>query len=255
MIRGLYTASSGMMLQMTRQDVLANNLANVNTSGFKKDTVISQEFPSLLLKRMGETTRQGSLPKPIKPQSIGGLGTGAAVHQIVTDYSTGACKPTENPLDLALGEDCFFSIETPEGVRYTRNGAFSIASDGMLVNTNGLPVLGIDGYIYVDGDFVVDEHGNLVQDSVTVDTLDIVSFPDQARLTKIGDDLFAAGDQEPETPDNPQVMQGYLASSNVNAVKEMVDLITVLRAYEVMQKVVQAEDQTLDKLINQAGSR
>jgi len=255
LIRGLYTACSGMMLQMTRQDVLANNLANVNTAGYKKDTVISQEFPSLLLKRMGETTRQGSLPRPVKPQDIGSLGTGAAVHQIVTDHSTGSYKATENPFDLALGPDCYFSIETPEGVRYTRNGSFTVDSDGMLVNTNGLPVLGTDGYIYIDGDFVVDEHGNLVQDGVTIDTLDIVRFPDQAGLMKIGDDLYAAGDQVPEPPDDPQVIQGYLESSNVNAVKEMVDLITVVRAYEVMQKVVQAEDQTLDRLINSAGSR
>ncbi|MGE5543502.1 MAG: flagellar basal-body rod protein FlgF [Bacillota bacterium] len=255
MIRGLYTACSGMMVQMTRQDVLANNLANVNTSGFKKDTVISQEFPSMLIKRMGEVTWRNSLPQPVKPQNIGSLGTVAAVYQIVTDYSTGAYKATENPWDLALGQDCFFCIETPEGVRYTRNGAFTVASDRRLVNANGQPVLGINGYIYVDGDFVVDEHGNLVQGGVTVDTLDIVRFPDQTRLTKIGDDLFAAGDEEPETPDNPQVIQGYLESSNVNAVKEMVDLITVVRAYEVMHKVIQAEDQTLDKLINQAGSR
>ena len=238
---------------MTRQDVLANNLANVNTAGFKKDTVISQDFPSLLIKRLGETTKHNSL-LPAKPLEIGSLGTGSAVRQIVTDHSTGAYKVTENPFDLALGPDCYFSIETTEGIRYSRNGAFSTSVDGRLVNANGQPVLGAYGDIYLEGPFVVDSQGNVVQNGETVDTLNIVRFPDQSALTKIGDDLFAADEQQAQTPVNPQVIQGHLESSNVNAVKEMVDLITVVRAYEVMQKVVQAEDQTLDKLINQAGN-
>lgn len=247
MIRGLYTACSGMMLQMTRQDTLANNLANANTTGFKKDTVISQDFPSLLITRMGETMS--------KPQKVGSLGTGTAVQQIVTDYSVGAYTATGNSFDLALGSDCFFSIETAEGICYSRNGAFSVDSEGRLVNANGQPVLGAYGHIYVDGPFVVDEQGNVLQDGEIINTLDIVRFSDKSMLVKIGDDLFAAGDQEAEIPVHPRVLQGHLESSNVNPVKEMVDLITVVRAYEVMQKVIQAEDQTLDKLINQAGSR
>lgn len=253
MIRGLYTASSGMMLQMVRQDVLANNLANANTSGFKRDMVIAQEFPTLLLKRMGEVTRQNSIPRPVKPEEIGSLGTGAAVHQIVTDYTNGAYKATENPFDLALAQDCFFCIETPAGVRYTRNGSFSVDAEGRLVNAGGYPVLGLDGPVVVEGDFVVDERGNIIQDGVTVDTLSIVRFPDLDVLTKVGNDLYAAEGQEPETPENPRVLQGYLESANVNAVREMVDLITVVRSYEVMQKVIQSQDETLDRLINQAG--
>ncbi|NLW43987.1 MAG: flagellar basal-body rod protein FlgF [Syntrophomonadaceae bacterium] len=253
MIRGLYTASSGMMLQMVRQDVLANNLANVNTSGFKKDMVIAQEFPAMLLKRMGEVTRENSVRKAVKPEDIGSLGTGATVQQIVTDYSNGTYKATENPFDLALDEGCFFCIETPAGVRYTRNGAFSVDAERRLVNASGQPVLGLDGPILVEGDFVVDERGNIIQDGVTVDTLRIVSFPNPNMLAKIGNDLYAAEGQEPETPENPRVLQGYLELSNVNAVREMVDLITVVRSYEVMQKVIQSQDQTLDKLINQVG--
>ena len=113
--------------------------------------------------------------------------------------------------------------------------------------------MGLDGPVLVDGDFVVDEQGNIIQEGVTVDTLSIVRFPNPNMLTKIGNDLYAAEGQEPETPDNPRVLQGYLESANVNAVREMVDLITVVRSYEVMQKVIQSQDQTLDKLINQAG--
>lgn len=239
---------------MTRQDVLANNLANVNTNGFKKDTVISEDFPSLLIKRMGETTRHNSLPKPVKPQQVGSLGTGAAVLQIATDYSPGSYRATENPFDLALGPDTYFTIETPEGIRYSRNGAFALTSDGRLVNANGQSVLGTTGNIYIEGPFVVDERGNVIQDGEIHATLDIVRFPNQTLLAKMGNDLFTADNQEAEMADNPQVLQGFLEASNVNAVKEMVDLITVVRAYEVMQKVIQAEDQTLDKVINQAGN-
>ncbi len=255
LIRGLYTACSGMMVQMARQDVLANNLANVNTSGFKKDTVVSEDFPSLLIKRMGETKRRSdSVPQSVRPREIGRLGTGTAISQIATDHSTGSYKATENPFDLALGPDVYFMIETDGGIRYSRNGAFALSPDGILVNANGQPVLGTEGYIEIEGVFAVDEIGNVIQEGEIINTLDLVRFPDSSVLIKAGHDLFLVEDQEPEIADNPQVLQGYLESSNVNAVKEMVDLITVVRAYEVLQKVIQAQDETLDKVINQAGS-
>ncbi|NLV17326.1 MAG: flagellar hook-basal body protein [Syntrophomonadaceae bacterium] len=253
MIRGLYTASSGMMVQMTRQDVLSNNLANVNTAGFKKDVVVSQDFPSMLLERMGETERRGSAPRPAEPVRIGSLGTGTAIADIFTDHSLGSLRATQNPLDFALGPDTYFMVETPQGTAYTRNGAFTLNADGRLVTGSGYAVMGKEGYIESEEKMDFDGQGNVLQDGEIINAFNIVRVNDPDRFSKIGDDLLVLEGQDPEVLDNPQVMLGHLEISNVNAIQEMVDLITVVRSYEVLQKVIQSQDSTLDKVINQVG--
>lgn len=253
MIRGLYTACSGMMVQMTRQDVLSNNLANANTAGFKKDVVVSQDFPSMLLERMGETERHKSIPRAAEPVRIGSLGTGTAIADIATDHSLGSFRATQNPLDFALGPNTYFTIETPQGTAYTRNGAFSLNAEGRLVNGSGFAVLGREGYIESEEMMEFDDRGNVLQDGEIINAFNIVRVNDNNRLTKVGDDLLVLDEQEAEVVDNPQIMSGYLETSNVNAVREMVDLITVVRSYEVLQKVIQSQDTTLDKLVNQVG--
>jgi flagellar basal-body rod protein FlgG len=243
-----------MMAQMVRQDVLANNLANVNTAGYKKDTATSRAFPEMLLQRLGEVEEDHGVKKPAPPVVIGSMGTGVTISQIATDFASGPLKSTENPYDLALRSDGYFTIETPEGLRYTRDGSFQVNSDGRLVTTNGYPVMGTNGYIDLNGDITVDEKGNVTSNGENVGTLNIVTFTDPKQLMKMGDNLYQPRDQEAQTTDDPQVLQGYLESSNVNAVREMVDLITVVRTYEVLQKTVQSEDETLDKAVNQVGS-
>lgn len=255
MIKGLYTAGSGMMLQMARQDVVANNLANVNTSGFKKNVAIAKAFPEMLMSRLGEVKEDASGHKVNVPiEVIGPLGTGAAVSGIYTDFDNNNIKQTENPSDLAIVKEGYFVVQTPEGQRFTRSGEFKINSEKLLTDNSGYPVLDVnDAPIEVDGELVVDGEGNININGERVTKLKIVNFTNLQNLERLGDTLVNS-DETPVEVEKPEILQGYIEQSNVNAVKEMVTLITVVRAYESLQKVVQAEEELNDVAINQVGS-
>lgn len=247
MIKGLYTAASGMMLSMAKQDVIANNLANVNSSGYKKDTAAAKAFPEMLISRLKEKD---------SPRVIGALGTGACVAGIYTDYSQGTLKKTENSYDMAIDGAGFFVLSLPDGQEgFTRSGNFKLDMEGMLVNNQGYPVLDIDdNYIYIEGeDFSVDERGIISVNGEEITQLKIVAFADINSLSKRGDNIYTAAAGY-VNDNNSRIRQGYLEESNVNAVKEMVDLITVTRSYESLQKIVQAEDETVKTAIDQVGS-
>ena len=257
LIKGLYTAGAGMMLQMARQDVVANNLANVNTGGYKKQTAVAQAFPNMLMSRLGEIEKniEGEYqPVPIK--LIGGVGTGAAIDKIYSDFSMGNVRKTDNSTDLLLNSDGYFAVLTPQGERYTRNGQFKINNEGILTTNQGYPVLDTgDQSITLEGEFSIDEMGNISINGENIAQLKMVRFENPQYLVREGDNLLAT--QEGETAINlerPGILQGYIEDSNVNAVKEMVELINVVRAYESMQKVVQAEDETTQVAIDQVGS-
>jgi len=256
LIKGLYTAGSGMMLQMARQDVVANNLANVNTGGYKRDETICQAFPEMLISRLGDTeVNDKNQIEVLPPVEIGRLSTGALVRDIVTDHRDGTIKSTDNPTDLAISNQGYFVINTPEGERFTRNGAFKINDTGTLVNDQGYPVMDTNNNpISLTGEFIVDKTGNILVNNETIAQLKIVQFADKRYLQKQGDNNMDAGGQTYTLVDNPGVLQGYQEMSNANAVREMVTLISVVRAYESCQKVVQAEDETMEMAIEQVGA-
>lgn len=256
MIRGIYAAGSGMMAEALRTDVIANNLANAATAGYKKDVAVSKDFRSMLIQRINDG--------PNRPV-IGSMGTGSVIDEVATIHTIGAMRPTGNQYDLAIEGRGYFAVETPNGVRYTRNGSFTRNGQGQLVTQDGYRVLGRGGAIQM-GDAQtkvnIDETGRvLLGDAGTApmqyaesDTLRIVTFADEKQLVKEGATLFAAapGQQEEEATDS-MVRQGFLEMSNVNVVSEMVNLITNYRAYEVNSKVVQSHDQLLDKAVNDVG--
>ncbi len=167
MIRGMYTSASGMMAQQWRMDAVSNNLANVDTTGYKEDQAVHKAFPQLLLRRMntnivslpisGENPVLGSMDKaPV----IGKLGTGVEVNEIFTVFTQGAFQESGNPFDLALEGEGFFVVETPYGERLTRNGSFHIGPEGLLVTKEGYPVLGEDGPIQLKlNNFIVNQDG------------------------------------------------------------------------------------------------
>jgi len=256
LIKGLYTAAAGMMTQMVRQDVVANNLANVSTAGFKKSTTITGAFPEMLMSRLGEVKTDPSGRRIAqKPVVIGTVGTGAAVSNIHTDYSLGHLKGTSNYTDLALGGDGYFAVETPEGIRYTRSGEFKISiteDGGMLTTSHGFPVLDInDEPIYIEGEFSVDSRGIITYENEEYAQIGVYRMENPQEWDKLGDNLFNA--PAPERVDNPDIKQGFLEQSNANAVEEMVTLISVVRAYEALQKVVQAEDELNQVAIDEVG--
>ena len=223
--------------------VLANNLSNINTVGFKRD----QAFRLSGLKENPE----GSLipgksqnPFPIMP-----FGTRA-------DFSPGPLKHTGNALDLSLDGKGFFCIETPEGIQYTRKGNFTLNESGELVTQEGLLVLGEGGNIEINGkSVVVDAQGNVSADGNPVDTIKIVDFPQPYALEKAGNSLFALAD--PDIAENEaeevEVRQGFVEFSNVDPIRVMTEMIEVLRGYESYKKIIQSIDDVSSKAINDVG--
>lgn len=285
MIRGMYTGASGMVVQQNRLDTIANNLANVDTTGYKTDEAVSKAFPELLIRRMNTNISKipfnGAYPYlgsiDIAPV-VGKLGMGAETNEVFTIQKTGAFKETKNQFDMAIqGDNGFFVVETPQGERLTRNGSFLLGPEGMIVTKEGYPLLGENGPLQVKlHNIVIDEDGRVYQnnkfggepnrlvsmeeneweDTVEIDRLKVVSVEQPRYLKKQGSSLYMttqdSGDAYVLTEkDRPQVRQGFIEASNVNAVQEMVKMIEVNRAYEANQKVIQAQDQGAEKLLNQ----
>lgn len=244
MLRGLYTAASGMLVQTAKMDMLSNNLANVETAGFQRQAPHVYSFPDMLISRVHNGT---SVP-------IGRLGTGAVVYGDRSSFLPGAIKSTGNPLDVALVGPGFFAVETPDGPRYTRDGRFTVNPSGWLVTLDGHRVRGERGPILVNGtDVVIDDTGQVVVDGSVVDKLLIVEFNDRDGLLRRGANLYEATEAAglPFRYRDTQVVQGAVEMSNVNVIREMVNLISVQRAYEANAKVVQAYDETLGKAVNE----
>jgi flagellar basal-body rod protein FlgG len=278
MIRGLYTGASGMAAQQVRLDSIANNLANIDTDGYKRDVTVSKAFAQLLLRRMDD---DGVYLHPLGSGDmapvIGKLGTGVEANEVFTELEQGSLKGTESDYDLALDGKGFMCISTPQGERYTRNGSFVLGKEGYLETKEGFPVLGEAGPIRVKANnFQVDKDGRVwinaqYQDDpeqfvgreqnewaqpVLLDTLKIVDFETVRYIAKQGSSLWK--DTEESGPAGtlsgqarPTVLQGFTEASNVNPVTEMVRMIEVNRAYEANQKTIQTEDASLGKLINE----
>lgn len=242
MIRGIYAGASGMLAEAQRTDVISNNLANVNTAGFKKDITVTKDFASLLISRVNDGA---------EAPAIGTLGVGVMVDEVATDYSTGTVKTTGNDFDLAIEGKGFFAVQTPQGKRYTRNGTFARSSKGELVTSDGYRVLGTNGPIIIaDGKMSVSSDGRVMVDNNEVGRLQVVDFADEKQLTKEGASLFVASNGQQEQPAAGGVKQGALEMANVNVVGEMVNLISNYRAYEINGKVVQSHDSLLGKAAN-----
>jgi flagellar basal-body rod protein FlgG len=236
MDRGLYIAASGMLAELARQDQLANDLANTATPGYKADRSTQASFADALI----VNERTGA--------PIGSLPYGTAISSVQTDFAQGAFKETGEPLDVALDGDGFFSVKTAAGVRYTRDGQFSLDAKGTLVNASGYPVLDDKGNpIVITGTQAptIGPDGSITVGGKAVAKLAVVTL-DGAR--KQGDTLFDG--KTGAAPKETAVRQGYLEASAVNVAQAMVDMITSMRAYESTQRVIHAIDETLGRGIN-----
>ena len=257
MIRGWYTGASGMNAQQNRLDSISNNLANVDTAGYKRDVTASKSFPELLIRR---TNLDGVYETPFGSAEvapvIGKLGLGVETNENYTDFSQGSFRQTDTNTDVAMGGKGFFAVETPLGERYTRDGNFIIGKEGLLLTKDGYPVLGEKGYIHVENDkFTVNEDGILSsqKDSEVIDRFKVVRFDNERYLKKMGTNLYSANDVSgpahiAEGDERPRFIQGYMETSNVNVVNEMVQMIEVNRAYEANQKTITSEDSMMGTL-------
>jgi len=240
---GMYPAVSGSLAAMRRMDVISNNLANINTPGYKKDKM---SFEGLLAGNVNPpAVPQGTTADPILQKE-----------NIYIDYSSGPTSQSGNPLDLALDGDGFFAVTTPEGTAYTRQGNFRTSADGTLVTMDGYPVQGTGGAtIHVQGSRVeIDAKGGVTVDGTEAGAISVVDFQKPYALTKIGSALFVSADpQVTAQPGKAQVQQGYLEGSNVDSISEMVQMIETNRYFEACSKVIHGFDDVAAKATNELG--
>lgn len=248
MVRGLYTAATGMTVQRSKMDVLTNNIANTETTGFKADTLITSTFDEVMLSRVNDPN-----VSIVGSETVGGYDFGSHVDELVTDFKGGNLEQTDKKTDLALEGDGFFVVETAGGQeRYTKSGNFTVNSEGYLVTQDGGYVLGENGRVRVGSqDFSVSADGTVTGSTAAEDQLRLVTFNDLGVLRKEGGNLFSVyGDAAPTASAGTVVHQGMLEGSNVDMSQEMVDMISVYRKYEASQKVISMTDKTLEKTVS-----
>ncbi len=243
---------------LARQDVISNNLANANTVGFKQNRSVDIAFPTYLIARLHDQRLKVMDGTAELRPSIGVMGGGVIPQTVATDYSQGAHLETQSPLDFALNGPGFFSVLGTNGKTFlTRDGNFSLDSNGRLVTKDGLPVLGHNGEIYIDGTQVTaDQEGNLTVDGKALDQLLIVKVKNENQLTKVGHSLFQveAKNQVELMPEDVQVQQGFLEQSNVNSMSEMVNMIDTYRSYELNSRIIASYDHLMGEAASQIGS-
>lgn len=246
MIKGIYNAASGMLVNQERLNITANNLANANTTGFKKDQAVQKSFRDIIISRI-----EGNK----KRVELGSLGNGTVMDSSYTDYTQGSLKETGNKLDLALEGSAFFVIQTPEGIRYTRDGNFALNNRGQIVTQQGYLVLGERGPIQtIDGMSIdVGSDGQLYFEEIRGDRFQIVEIRELQSMGKTGDNLYSVDEDMVENAIDFEIKQGFLEGSNINIVQEMVEMIQLSRNYEATQKVITTMDSTLEKAVNVVG--
>lgn len=256
MVKGLYSAYTGMINQEHRMDVLTNNLANAATNGYKKEGTTSQSFDSVLAFKIKDATEAYHLAK-----KIGVNNPGVKIGEGYTDFSQGSLKTTSNTYDLALTDAGFFAVEFTNkagetSVKYTRDGNFTLTADGNLVTQDGDAVLDTNGRpIKIDtlAETQINNAGQIIQDGRIVATIQVTDFEDYDYLERYGENYYQPVEGAKEKESEARVYSGYLETSNISVVTEMVNMITVQRAYESNQKVITTYDGTLDIAANQLG--
>jgi flagellar basal-body rod protein FlgF len=241
---GFYIAATGMEALQRRQDVLANNIANVSTPGFKAERPITEGFYAELLKSMRGPAFFARYEAP---------GGGVRLDKTYLAWPPGPLHETGNPLDIALQGNGMLAVQTPQGERFTRNGALTLAADGTLVTKHGFPVLSVAGNpIRIEGgNIVITQEGRVLVNGTEAAQLRLVEATDPQVLIPQGLDLLNAGDTTRLRPAvATTVHQGMLENANVNVPKALIELTLAMRAYEANQRVIQAMDGTLGGLID-----
>jgi len=275
MLRGFYTAASGMLAQQRQTEMLANNLANANTTGFKADQSSIRSFPEMLLQRMENKTiaTDDSLQLPIN-KNVGSISTGVYVQEVTPLFSQGDIQETELKTDMALINGSMpadangkigtvmFVVENSSGeMRYTRNGNFNLDGVGYLTTSAGNYVLDPNNErIQLNSnDFTIDQDGNIAENNQAVARLGVAFAENPNSLVKEGDGLFraAAEDELTDAYNEADVtftlQQGAIEGSNVDESQTMTEMMAAYRSFEANQKMLQAYDRSMDKAVNEVG--
>jgi flagellar basal-body rod protein FlgG len=258
MLKSIYTPLSGALAQEKVMDIIANNLANLNTVGFKGEAVtfkaIEPEPEKNYRNPLPPANYKISLDDvlPLRGNDLNYVG----VSEVRKDFSQGPAIQTNNPLDLMLEGEGFFAVQTEDGLRYTRSGDFTMSENGALVDKVGNPVLGQKGNIFIrHQDFEVNPLGEVYQDGQLVDRLLIYKFDNPDALEKVGmNHFFYEGmEGDPKIATDARVQQGSLEGSNVNAIRNLTALILSHRSFEAYQKSIKNYDSMMEKSSNSIG--
>lgn len=255
MLKGLYTAYTGMLNEQNRMDVLTNNLANTSTKGYKKEGATAQSFADIYAYKVKDKSEH------ISTKRLGEMSFGVKIGENYTDFSAGSLQVTNNEFDLALEGEGFFAIQFTNkagetSTKYTRDGSFTVNNEGNLVTEDGDFVLGTDGNpitLALSQPVSINTDGTVYQNDEQVGQLQIIDFENYDFLEKYGENLMQTVEGAQEQPAAAQVRQGALEASNVQPVNEMVNMIAIQRAYDTNQKVITTMDDILDKTVNQVG--
>ncbi|MBO0962797.1 flagellar hook-basal body protein [Neobacillus sp. MM2021_6] len=280
MIRGLYSAASGMYSLERKQEALANNLANAQTPGFKKDDTVLRAFPNLLMTRIRDFNENGNASGttqiPGQPVPIGELSTGVYAQERIPSFQQGSLVQSSMPLDVAIDDQAipmqnvngriikptaFFAVQLPDGgVGYTRNGKFDLDGNGNVVTADGYRVIGANHQPIqlANGtrkeDLQISADGQIMANSANVGQIGIAVVQNPFELRRLGGNVYQSDTQAPFIQDaggvNPGVslQQGYVEQSNVDAGQTMSEMMLTVRGYEANQKVISVYDQSLQQL-------
>ncbi|MBQ7776777.1 MAG: flagellar hook-basal body protein [Lachnospiraceae bacterium] len=256
MLKGLYTVHTGLRNEQNRMDIMTNNLANASTVGFKKEGSTSQCFGDVLAYKLKDSSVGLD-----NVQRIGANNPGVKIGENYTDFSQGSFRVTENTYDLALSGEGFFAVEYTNSAgetdtKYTRAGSFTLDTDGYLVTKDGDYVLDTGNqHIQLDtlSDSEIDVQGRIYQNGREIAQIQVVDFEDYDYLVKYGDVYYQPKEGASLMEGNAAVRSGYLEMSNVQIVTEMVNMISITRAYETNQKIMQTYDASLEISANQLG--
>jgi len=251
---GVLMALSASKKAELKLDIIVDNLANISTIGYKNN---KKTFGQIIDEYIVKNNISGTSVSPDLPNQITSSNNSQFnLEKPSTDFTSGKLIYTANPFDVAITEGGFFKIQTPEGIRYTRNGHFSMDEMGRLVTNDGSPVLGDSGEIEIKGkDLGIAEDGTIKINGASVGRISVVNFKNLAELERAGNKFYLpSGKEDNELQlDNPKLNQGYLELSNVNVVEEMVKMMGDLRANESYQKVIQNFDSIDLKAANEIG--
>ena len=242
MIEGIYTSVSGMTAAMWLQARLGHDMTNANTVGYKHTRTSLSDFASIL-----ETMdAEGNVV-------VHGDGNGVAIAGEDTDFSQGALRNTNRPLDIAMSGPGFLEVQTPSGLRYTRAGRLHQNQAGMLITSEGHAVMGEGGPIQLPvGEIAIGEDGGILVDGEQRARLRIVEFGNLEALERVGGTTFAAGDGAlPQAAAESRVQQGYLEGANVDMSRDMANLIAIQRLYQLAQRMTLAQDEVLNQTVNE----
>lgn len=253
MSNGIFTSLSGAMAQERNLEIIANNLANVHTNGYKEDRVSFKVMEA-------EPEKHTHAPLPpenfkVEPDTFPLIGNEikyVGIGGFFTDHGQGPLKLTSNPLDFAIEGKAYFETMTEAGKQYTKNSSFTLGPNGILQTHNGHPVQGQKGAVFLsNSDFKVNEEGEIYQNGNLVDRLKIVSFKNEGLLQKTAGTSFIhnGSDDNFSTPVKTRILQGYVEGSNVNPLQNLTKMIMTQRSYEAYQKAMKAHDERMGKAV------